>query len=96
MDLTYTSDWDISDIEYTAFNYCSEETEIFFEYYDEFMKDPGYPFATESVCLVPYSYLPTQRGARFDYRLVQDSYPDSLIFEKSIQVLKRDGCISLW
>lgn len=88
IDLTYTADIDITNLNYIDFTYCAEETEIFSDYYSEFMNDPGKVFKTKNECTVVYCYLPTERGARFDFQLIQDCSPDSIVFEKSINVLK--------
>ena len=93
IDLTYTTDLDISNIHYIDFTYCAEETEIFADYYDEFMEDPGKPFKTDNECVVIYCYLPTIKGARFGFQLLEDNRPDSIIFEKTLSIRKVNDVI---
>lgn len=57
--------------------------------------DPGRPFKASNECVVYYPYLPTHQGARFKYELVSDSYPDSIVFTKSISVLRMGGVVLL-
>lgn len=93
LDLTFTSNVDISDIRYIGFNYCSEETEIFRDYQANFFSDPGKPFRTQNECVLFYSYLPTERGARFGFELINKS--GAIVFEKKISIQKSNNRIVL-
>jgi hypothetical protein len=93
IDLTFTRKIDISDIRYIDFTYCAEETEIFSDYYTEFMQDPGQPFKTDNECVIVYSYLPTMGGARFGFKLVKDDRPFSVVFEKKVYIRKENNTL---
>jgi hypothetical protein len=86
LDLTFTKDMDITSIQYTGFTYCAEETELFSDYYTEFMADLGKPFKTDNECLVIYCYLPTEHGAKFGFKLLHNFAPDSIVFEKTVMI----------
>lgn len=88
LDLTYSSAVDITDIKYIDFTYCAEETEIFSDYYSEFMEDLGKPFKTDNECVVIYCYLPTVGGAKFGFKLLEDNRPESIVFDKTITLKK--------
>jgi len=95
LDLTFTNDIDITNINYIDFTYGAEETEIFSDYYSDFMQDLGRPFKTENECLVIYCYLPVENGAKFGFKLLQDNRPDSIIFEKKVRLLKTNNSLKV-
>ena len=57
--------------------------------------DPGKPFKTDNECVVIYCYLPTEREARFGFKLIQDNRPDSIIFEKTITIRKTNNSVKV-
>jgi hypothetical protein len=96
LDLTFTHNVDLTSIKYIGFSYSAEKTELFADYFDEFHADLGKPpFKTKNECLVIYCYLPTKPGAKFGFNLVENSSPDSIVFEKTVTIEKRNNTINV-
>jgi len=94
LNLTFTTNIDFTSADYIDFTYCAEETELFANYYEEFHADLGKPFTTDNNCKILYCYLPTKPQAKFGFKLLHKSLPDSIVFEKTVIVNKSGSTIN--
>lgn len=87
IDLTYTQTINLSDIRYTDLVYAAEDHTYFTKISNKNLK-AGQPLTVENNHIILFHYHPIFPGAKYGFKLIEDSRPDFIIFEKTINVRK--------